>query len=147
MRFHFWPLLALLAVGDAGQERTLAQTALSNTSCAVTAANGIAASGQRPEPSIHGNSALSVILGWPGGTVTFEPGGPGFVLKDGSLSMKFPWHRGVHGQLTIVGRRLDATAPPMRADIPSGYGDIGFQATALIFPSPGCWEVTGRVGR
>jgi hypothetical protein len=25
-------------------------------------------------------------------------------------------------------------------------GDIGFQATALIFPTPGCWEVTGHVG-
>jgi hypothetical protein len=67
------------------------------------------------------------------------------VLPDGSLSMKFPWWRGVRGQLTIEGRRLDASAPPFRARIPEGYGDTGVQATALIFPSAGCWEVTGKV--
>jgi hypothetical protein len=60
--------------------------------------------------------------------------------------MKFGWERGVRGQLTIEGRRLDASAPPLRADIPRGYGDIGFQSTAIIFPTPGCWEVTGQVG-
>ena len=76
----------------------------------------------------------------------FKPGGPGFVLDDGSLAMKFPWWRGVQGPLRIDGRRLDASAPPLRADIPSGYGERGFQATSLIFPVPGCWEVTGRVG-
>jgi hypothetical protein len=37
-------------------------------------------------------------------------------------------------------------APPLRSHIPAGYGDIGFQATGIIFPTPGCWEVTGRVG-
>jgi hypothetical protein len=78
--------------------------------------------------------------------VVFEPNGPGFVLEDGSLSMKFPWWRGVRGQLQIVGRRLDADALPLRAGIPAGYGDIGFQATALVFSTEGCWEVTGRVG-
>jgi hypothetical protein len=34
----------------------------------------------------------------------------------------------------------------MGANIPSGYGDSGFQATGIIFPTEGCWEVTGRVG-
>jgi len=60
--------------------------------------------------------------------------------------MKWGWRRGVRGQLRIEGRRLDESAPPLRADIPAGYGDFGFQASALIFPTPGCWEVTGRVG-
>ena len=78
--------------------------------------------------------------------MVFEPGGPGFVLRDGSLQMKFPWWRGVQGELSIAGRRLDTTAPPLRADIPGGYGASGFQASALTFPTPGCWEVTGRVG-
>ena len=50
------------------------------------------------------------------------------------------------GQLRIEGRRLDAPASPLRAHVPNGYGEIGFQATALVFSSPGCWEVTGRVG-
>jgi len=44
------------------------------------------------------------------------------------------------------GKRLDAPAPPLRAIIPEGYGDTGFQATGLIFPTEGCWEVTGEVG-
>jgi hypothetical protein len=60
--------------------------------------------------------------------------------------MKFLWWRGVRGKLTIQGQRLDAPAPPLRADIPGGYGDTGFQATGLIFPTEGCWEVTGKVG-
>ncbi len=37
-------------------------------------------------------------------------------------------------------------APPLRADIPEGYGLSGFQASGVIFPTEGCWEVTGRVG-
>jgi hypothetical protein len=93
-----------------------------------------------------------LILGpfglWPDGTVVFRPGGPGEILPDGSLSMKFGWTRGegLRGKLKIHGRRLDAPAPPLRARIPDGYGDTGFQATALIFPTEGCWEVTGEVG-
>jgi hypothetical protein len=31
---------------------------------------------------------------WPEGTVVFRPGGPGEILPDGSLSMKFGWTRG-----------------------------------------------------
>jgi hypothetical protein len=60
--------------------------------------------------------------------------------------MKFGWWRLRPGQLAILGQRLDGPAPAMRASIPNGYGDIGFQATALIFPTPGCWEVTARLG-
>ena len=85
---------------------------------------------------------------WPDGTIVFQPGGPGFILPDGSLSMKFGWFRtnGLRGKLTIHGKRLDASAPPLRANIPECYPDTGFQATGLIFPTEGCWEVTGQVG-
>jgi hypothetical protein len=34
----------------------------------------------------------------------------------------------------------------VRADIPDGYGPTGLQATGVIFPTEGCWEVTGHVG-
>ena len=112
--------------------------------CPMTVPNGYTPRGEPPSRSRHGNSALWTLL-WPGGTVVFAPGGSGFVLPDGSLSMKWPWTRGVRGTLTIRGKRLDAPAPPLRARIPEGYGDIGFQSTALIFPTPGCWEVTGQV--
>ena len=96
-----------------------------------------------PFPGNYGNESLSTILG---SRITFRPGGAGMVHTDGSLSMKFMWWRLRKGQLTIGGRRLDGPAPPLRAHIPAGYGDIGFQATGVIFPTPGCWEVTGRVG-
>jgi hypothetical protein len=95
--------------------------------------------------NVYGNALISTDL-WPDGTIVFKPGGPGFVTADGALSMKWGWRRAVRGQLRIEGRRLDETAPPLRAEVPSGYGDIGFQSSALIFPTPGCWEVTGRVG-
>jgi len=61
--------------------------------------------------------------------------------------MKFPWYRAVEGELVVTGRRLDAASPPLRANIPGGYGTIGFQASELIFPAEGCWEVTGRVAK
>lgn len=114
--------------------------------CPVTKPNGSTPPGEQLGLNPHGNGVLWVVL-WPeGGKVVFRPGGPGFVLPDGSLSMKFGWWRGTRGKLTIDGKRLDAPAPPLRAWIPEGYGDIGFQATMLIFPTVGCWEVTGKVG-
>lgn len=113
--------------------------------CKVTQANGQGTFLEGLAPELHGNALLSTGL-WPDGTVVFRPGGPGFVTADGALSMKWGWRRAIRGPLRIEGRRLDDTAPPLRADIPTGYGDFGFQATALIFPTPGCWEVTGRVG-
>lgn len=64
----------------------------------------------------------------------------------GEIEMKFPWDRGIRGRLRISGRRLDADAPPLRSDVPD-YGPTGFQPTALIFPTEGCWEVTGTVRR
>jgi hypothetical protein len=60
--------------------------------------------------------------------------------------MKFGWTRGVQGKLKVTGHRLDGAAPPLQLDAPNGYGDIGSQASYLIFPTPGCWEVTAQVG-
>ena len=67
------------------------------------------------------------------------------VRPDGSIRWKFPWWRLVYGHLTITGRRLDAPAAPLRSFVPGGYGDIGFQASGVIFPSEGCWQVTGTI--
>jgi hypothetical protein len=44
------------------------------------------------------------------------------------------------------GRSLDEPASSVTAQIPSGYGATGFQASQIIFPADGCWEVTGRAG-
>jgi hypothetical protein len=112
--------------------------------CQVTRPNGQGTFLEGLSPALHGNALISTAL-WPDGTVVFKPGGPGFVTADGALAMKWGWQRGVRGPLRVEGRRLDESAPPLGADIPAGYGDFGFQSSALIFPTPGCWEVTGRV--
>lgn len=113
--------------------------------CEVTRPTRQDAFREEPAPGLLGNAALSTST-WHDGVVTFKPGGPGFVMPDGSLGMKWGWLRGVRGALRIEGRRLDAPAAPLQSQIPCCYGDIGFQASYLIFPTPGCWEVTGRVG-
>src|SRR5215475_12787680 len=92
----------------------------------------------------YGTDALSTVL-YPDGTVEFRPGGPGFVLPDGSLQMKFPWWKATRDKLTISGRRLDTAASPLRADIGSS-DDFHMVPTYLIFPTEGCWEVTGKSG-
>ena len=115
------------------------------TTCSVTQPNGNTPPGEQPDNKFYGNGSLWTLLWWPGGTLTYPPGAPGIILADGSLQVKVGWIRGVKGKLTIQGRRLDADGSPLRAWIPEGYGDIGFQATGVIFPTPGCWEVTGRV--
>lgn len=139
-------LLLFAAANDSEGKQLSAAPAQTTAACAVTTPNGIVAGGE-PDPSSHGNRQVSVgPFGlWPDGTVVFKPSGAGFVTRDGSLGMKFGWQRGVRGQLRIEGRRLDTPASPLRAEVPSGYGDLGFQATYLIFSTPGCWEVTGRV--
>jgi hypothetical protein len=97
----------------------------------------------------YGNDSLGVAL-WPNGKLVAGPlpdGGSYAETKpDGSIRTKLGWWHAVEGQLSIEGARLDASAPPLRADIPHGYGPTGFQPTELTFPTPGCWQVIGGVG-
>jgi LysM repeat protein len=120
------------------------QTAAGNNFvCPVTKPNGSLPPGETNASEYYlGNGELWTSL-WPDGKVLMEPSNQ---IANGSFSMKWGWVRGVSGPLSIEGRRLDADAEPLRADIPEGYGDTGFQVSGLIFPTTGCWEVTGRVG-
>ena len=119
-----------------------------DATCRVTVPNEVMAGQSRPHEGSYGNTRLSVgPFGlWPNGTIVFRPGGPGFLTRDGSLVMKFGWTRGVPGKLKVTGHRLDGAAAPLRLDANDGYGEIGFQASYLIFPTPGCWEVVAQVG-
>lgn len=90
--------------------------------------------------SYHGSGQLWVGL-YPEGVLA----PPARIESDGSISQKFPWWRGVRGQLMIRGKRLDGGGPPLTATRPGGYGGSGFQATGITFPSEGCWKVTGEV--
>jgi hypothetical protein len=82
------------------------------------------------------------------------------VNDDGSISVKAPWraygprgrpHRGPRGVLSISGRRVDASAAPLRARTQQiwqdGFTGSGMWAVVLTFPQPGCWSITGRVER
>jgi hypothetical protein len=82
----------------------------------------------------------------PGGSFVFRPGGPGFIDRDGALGIKFYWVRPAGSALIVGGRRLDAEAPPARAYMNDGYLNADGQPTYLVFPTPGCWQITGRVG-
>ena len=110
-------------------------TEVATGSCPVTLRQGDA----------YGNDALQTFLP-PDGKLVFQPGGAGFVDHDGALGIKYGWERLVTGALSVGGRRLDGKAGPARAYISDGYGDTGFQPIYLVFPTPGCWEITGRVG-
>jgi hypothetical protein len=93
--------------------------------------------------SSYGNGKLWVGGLWPNGVINADPS---FVEKDGAVGMKFGWWRAVAGDLTVTGRRLDGPAPPARGVVPDGYGQSGFQASGVYFPTEGCWEITGEVG-
>jgi hypothetical protein len=130
------PVLGLMFISTTSSSLVSANDSLG--SCPVTLANHGA--GGR-----YQNDAIAVGL-WSKGKVVFKPNGPGEIHGDGSLEMKFWWWRLRPGRLTIEGRRLDGADAKLRALIPEGYGDVGFQPIGMIFSSAGCWQVTGRLG-
>jgi hypothetical protein len=86
--------------------------------------------------------------------------GPEFVNPDGSIWLKAPWfaqgprggpERGPRGTLWVTGKRLDRTAPRLRAQTRQvgveGFRGSGVWAAVLTFPTEGCWSVNGRVER
>jgi hypothetical protein len=128
------------------------QLPVSNAPCDVTSPNGIVAGQTGIAPSqtewqhgSYGNALLSVgPFGlWPDGTVIFTPGGAGFVTSEGGLGMKFGWTK-VAGKLRVTGRRLDGDAAPLSFSTHENRGP-GFQASHVIFSTPGCWEVTAQL--
>ena len=134
-------LLIATLVSSCGNER---RNEAAPGRCQVTPPNGNIPPGQHGNPGADrapyfGNDRLGTVL-YPNGIVRETPG------RDGSVAQKFPWWRGVRGHLKITDQRLDATAPPLRARIPAGYGPTGFQATALVFPTQGCWRVQATAG-
>jgi len=129
----------------------------SSGTCDVTLPNGsvpppriLEQAGVPANPSpeqwpLFGTSTSTIWVSlWRDGIVTFRKGGPGSVESDGALKMKFFWLLSTDGPLTVSGKRLDAEAPALRADMPAGFVGRGFQPSYLIFPTPGCWNITAR---
>jgi hypothetical protein len=116
--------------------------------CPVTLPNGMTPPNEVSDPSYHGNGTIWTAL-WPEGIVVFRPSGSGVINSDGSLRMKWPWWRSIEGPVIIGAVRLDAPAPRMQTNVlrgpEDGYGTTGFHPSGLLFPTPGCWEVTAKV--
>ena len=69
-------------------------------------------------------------------------------VKGGSWpagGVKVGWRKPMGSKLVVSGQRLDAAAPPLGFSGPGGYGGT-FQASGLIFPSAGCWQVEAQAG-
>ena len=64
------------------------------------------------------------------------------------MRWKFGWWRVVPGRLVLTGRRLDGAGRlATDAGTVSEYGPTGFVPSGVVFSDPGCWEITGRIGR
>lgn len=145
-------LLAMLLAGcEATPTATPAPTSsrevpTGGTVCRVTLRS--ATTSPDPGPNAFGyqisNDSRTLWMGglWEDGVIPAEEP---YLRPDGAVGMKFGWWREVSGKLTITGRQLDGAAPPLRAEVPDGYGDRGFQASGVIFPTEGCWEVIGEL--
>jgi hypothetical protein len=75
--------------------------------------------------------------------------------RNGAFGIKFPWFaadiderefRMGRASLSVVGRRLDAPAPPLLVDGPNvaAVPEYYFITTSLLFPTVGCWETTAK---
>jgi len=122
------------------QEPTKAATDRARERCPVTPPN------DRPLPGLFGNGSLAAPTYFPAITVA-----PRHIQPDGWIGEKFPWRAyGITGDLQISGRRIDGSAKPLRARINPGYpvdkNVDAFWAVAILFPTPGCWRITGSVG-
>jgi hypothetical protein len=102
----------------------------------------------RPVPRSFnfGNKTIAVALSPASGRIIagkLPSGGVRATIgRDGSIDAKVGWWRAGEGLIRITGHRLDAIAPTLKAHVPDGYSR-GFQATGLLFPTPGCWRVRG----
>jgi hypothetical protein len=105
---------------------------------------------RRPQPQWHGNSLLWTWLALDG---TFEAGRDNQGWEGdppGSIADKLYWFARSYGNLTVRGERLDSDAPPLvvhsvnLGSSPSWSGPTW--ATAVSFPSEGCWRLTARLG-
>jgi hypothetical protein len=76
----------------------------------------------------------------------------GVDAPNGGRRVKFPWFADDLGleesrspDLSITGRRLNASAPPLNVEGPHLAWTTYYALTsALIFPSTGCWEISAK---
>jgi len=120
---------------------------------AVAAACHLSATSGRPvagRPSFnYGNAKIAVALP-PRATYAAVPDdepGSAWVQSNGWIRAKVGWWH-ARGTVRVSGKRLDAPAPPLRADVgPLSSAPGGtFVPSLLYFPSAGCWRLTATAG-
>ena len=84
---------------------------------------------------VNKDSSIWASAWWTGEEETY--------LQVSEEGIKVGWFRPTGAELEITGRRLDGHSPPLDAHVPCCY-PTRFQATGLLFPTEGCWEVTAR---
>jgi hypothetical protein len=146
-------LCASLASCGGGSRAAVDSTHLSRASatagivgCPLTVPNGRRPPGEEPSPQDHGNGALWTSFPLGGRIVARPP----FIRRDGSMRIKFPWwgSRIAGGELKITSRSLDRPGRFAGAGISPGQtGAPHFWASAIIFPTEGCWRINGTAGR
>jgi hypothetical protein len=115
-------------------------------SCPVTRPNGRRPSGEPASPHWHGNGLLWASLETDGVYVVAR----GEVGADGSIGNKLGWATTpATAYPRISGQRIDGTAPPLRVkSVNLGQSSNSTRpsfASAVAFPSAGCWRLTARV--
>lgn len=144
-------LLALLAIGCGGQPRSTLPPATPQAAAPTpTSAPTVQArSGDAcpiTKPTQVPPTDTDVFGDGPGAEWYCSPDNELCAVKNGPWSAggwKIGWRKPRGASLQVTGRRLDATAPPLRASIPDGYFGT-FQSSGLTFPSAGCWQVEAR---
>ena len=114
--------------------------------CPVTRPNGEKPPQEPRRLPWHGNGLLWTRLSHDG----IYTVAPDRVRADGSIRDDLPWATSLPGRvLTASGRRLDARAPPLRVLTARGRssssGATRLWATAVVFPTRGCWRITARI--
>lgn len=137
-------LIALVPRPATGQARNKADEP-PPASCHVTLPNG-----NRPPRSLaaagddfYGNGKLWVAMWWQHGVI--RAGMDAGVPQPGGVSIKTPWVQGpdANGELQIFGSRLDRPAPAINQE--EGRGQ-GFHPTGIVYPTPGCWQISSQAG-
>jgi len=144
-------ILTITVLAQAPQSATMTPPG----TCHVTKPNGRKVPWQTFEPpgqtrstywennEWHGNKAVSTWLPR-NGVYVFKPERD-ITLVDGSIVTKFLWFK-IRKPLTIEGRRLDAPAPPLGVGLALNADTELAQPSQVSFPTPGCWQMTTRVG-
>ena len=84
---------------------------------------------------VNADRSIWASAGWAGSDASY--------LRAGEQGVKTGWFRPAGEELIVTGQRLDGTAASLDAHLPCCY-PTRFQASSLVFPTAGCWEITAR---